>query len=283
MDNLRYRDDIQKLSNEDDETVCDNQGIEHANLRAFHLASQANLSFSYFGNCLIYCSLFGPVCGRDGVDYQSECAAMASNNLLVDYFSSCGSSPVICPDLKCPSRQFVHYLPLNWCPFCGSVAYFYYESDYFDYITSQVDEHSIKQSLLHRHKLTVQALSQQLRDLITVNVCDFYMHLVSESFLVALMKPKFNANQQVALHQHQICTLELDRLVTLVKNQAPVIQLHFPLSLLRYNETIALKVANLPVQGTNAAGLAAHWSFHCTVACVLLQKFSLSLIKLKLI
>ena len=107
-----------------------------------------------------------------------------------------------------------------------------------------MERYYLKRLLIQRHQLNVQAMSQQLRNLITVNHCDLFVHLLTEGFLVTMMKPKFATSQQMAYHHHQICQLELKRIVTLVENRSPIVQMQFPLTLLWYNRTIAEKVAN---------------------------------------
>ena len=112
-------------------------------------------------------------------------------------------------------------------------------------ITREADRHHV-QHLLHRKgQLTVQALSQQLRQLVSVNVCQLYVHQLGGGkgqLLVVLMRATFNINQGVALRQQALCELELGRLVRLVRERSPAVQLLMPLSLLRYSEAVAQRM-----------------------------------------
>ncbi|KAJ6225880.1 hypothetical protein RDWZM_004425 [Blomia tropicalis] len=138
------------------ESFCDTRGTEHSTI------TNSNTTFAYFGQCLIYCSLYGPVCGRDGNTYHSECAAH-SNHVLVDHFNECQQrSKATCYKMECPSIEFVHSPPLNRCPFCGSIVYFHYDINYFETITNELDQFKMKRSLIERHQLSIQAVSEQI-------------------------------------------------------------------------------------------------------------------------
>ena len=60
--------------------------------------------------------------------------------------------------------------------------------------------------------------------------------------MVVLMRATFNINQGVALRQQALCELELGRLVRLVRERSPAVQLLMPLSLLRYSEAVARRM-----------------------------------------
>lgn len=139
-------------------------------------------------------------------------------------------------------------------------------------------------NLIERGQLTVKALSTLLRNIVSINNCDLFVHQLGEGLLVVLMRAQFNINQQVALHQQTICEVELKRIVMLVRNQSPAVQMLFPLSLLRYNETIAAKMGGLRLQEKDGARQNSV-SLTLLVSCILMHRFMyfFNLEKVKLI
>nr|XP_046914362.1 reversion-inducing cysteine-rich protein with Kazal motifs-like [Dermatophagoides farinae] len=221
--------------NLNDMTVCDTKGQEHLNI-----CTLQNFTTSYFGKCRVYCSMSGPVCGRDLYIYYSECAAQAAN-VFVDYFDSCGSNNKIqekfCPTITSCPEQYIHWLPFNQCPFCGSVAYFIYDRNYFKKISYQSDALTIQYLLLRQKSLNIKTLSRQIQSLMDNNDCQLSIHLLAPGFVTVLIRSKFESN-----YQNDVCHKELLRLIIIIKNRSPIVQLKFPLSLLYYDETINEKI-----------------------------------------
>lgn len=180
----------------------------------------------------------GPVCGRDIQTYYSECAAQAAN-VFVDYFDSCRSANTkidkkFCPTIVCP-EQYINWLPFNQCPFCGSIAYFIYDQNYFEKISYQSDALTLQYLLLRQKSLNIRTLSHQLQSLMDNNDCQLSIHLLAPGFITVLIRSKFESN-------HHICQKELSRLIIIIKNRSPIVQLKFPLSLLNYDEKIDEKI-----------------------------------------
>lgn len=156
------------------------------------------------------------------------------------------------------------------------MAYFYFLGrHFFDSINGPSDQTLLQQNLIRRSQLTVKALSEQLRALVSINSCDLFVHQLGEGLLVVLMRAQFNINQHVALHQQAICEIELKRIVTLVQNQSPAVQMLFPLALLRYNETIAAKMDALTLQEKDGARRNSV-SFALLIVCILMHKYMYS-------
>ncbi|KAH9414718.1 hypothetical protein DERP_008558 [Dermatophagoides pteronyssinus] len=204
---------------DDQITVCDTKGQEY-----FNVCTVQNITISYLGKCRVYCSMSGPVCGRDLQTYYSECAAQAAN-VFVDYFDSCR----ICPE------QYINWLPFNQCPFCGSIVYFIYDQNYFEKISYQSDALTLQYLLLRQKSLNIRTLSHQLQSLMDNNDCQLSIHLLAPGFITVLIRSKFESN-------HHICQKELSRLIIIIKNRSPIVQLKFPLSLLNYDEKIDEKI-----------------------------------------
>ncbi|UXI23034.1 Transformer-2 protein-like protein beta [Sarcoptes scabiei] len=98
--------------------ICDDLGGQFESICHFYRKiiqsdrKSYNASISYFGRCRLYCSLSGPVCGRDQRTYRSECAAQ-SNQILVDYFGECHKENRHCPRLPVHHRCPPEFLQFN--------------------------------------------------------------------------------------------------------------------------------------------------------------------------
>lgn len=189
----------------------------------------------------MYCSMTGPVCGRDLREYHSECSALA-NNVLVDYFNACNTTKPFCSKEVC-FNQFRHRLPFNRCPFCGSVAYFIYDTNYFQNIWNETlpPEYTIK-NLFLKHSLNVQTLNKQFRNFVTIKNCHLYTHLLIPGVVAVLMEPKYSADSQLAFKNYQFCQKELTRLILIIERQSPNFALQLPLGLLHFNRTIDYEI-----------------------------------------
>lgn len=190
----------------------------------------------------MYCSVAGPVCGRDYQEYHSECAAH-SNNVLVDHFTACNSSKVNCAKMDCPD-EYVNHLRFNQCPFCGSVAYFIYDRHYFDNINNQVDSEQIKRYLVENGVINIHTISKQLQDLVYVNHCRLYAYIFAPGYLTVMIDTKYDSDNKVLERRRHICRLELKRIKLIIRNKSPLTQISFPLSLLQYNEQIEWILSN---------------------------------------
>lgn len=219
----------------------------------------------------MYCSMTGPVCGRDLREYHSECSALA-NNVLVDYFAACNISKPICSAKIC-FDQYNHSLPFNRCPFCGSVAYFIYDANYFQNIWNETlpAEHTIKNLLLQR-SLTVQTLNKQLRHFVSIKNCHLYAHLLIPGIVAILMEPKYVSDSKLALKNHKICQKELDRLIIIIEGQSPILKLYFPLGLLHFNRTIDYAIKRLSLHDNGSFALSSSTLIiiigHYSVICI---------------
>lgn len=173
----------------------------------------------------LYCSHSGPVCGLNGVTYQSECVSL-SHSVPVDYFSSCRhvSSDNCLPNrIKCPNQpkcvnNYLHHLAHNCCPICGSIAQFVYAKN---------------ANVSHYWRVTVEQLANTFKAIIRLFGCQLFCYLSVDGYVTLIATPKANSET----HQMQ-CRHELRRIVTLVNNQSPIISLQFPLSLLLRGELI---------------------------------------------
>lgn len=85
------------------------------------------------------------------------------------------------------------------------------------------------------YSVTVEELAKSLRDLLQLFGCHLFSYLGIDGYIVLIIKPSITATTQTHLQQ---CHQELERIVTLINNQSPVISLQFPLSLLISGEII---------------------------------------------
>lgn len=200
----------------------------------------------------MFCSVRGPVCGRDYQEYHSECAAH-SNNVLVDHYSPCNRTTTECIRMDHCPLEYQHQIPFNRCPFCGSVAYFVYDINYFERITNKIDSDHIKRYLVEHGKLNLKTLHHQLEEMVLFDKCYLYAHLITPGYLAVLLDSKYDSNKTVSNNYRRICRLELERIIKIISSGSPLTQLRFPLSLLHYHEPIEQKIrtSNLKLTSFN--------------------------------
>lgn len=103
---------------------------------------------------------------------------------------------------------------------------------------SPPDKSNIVAELVEQRKLRVTTMAKQLNSMLTVAQCQLYAHLVGEGVLAVLVKPDYTPDKVILFNLHRICQQELLRLTILIKNRSPPTTTLFPLSLLRYNQTL---------------------------------------------
>ena len=220
--------------------VCDNRGNENSISslwKYYNSGTKPPVSLAYPGPCLGCCSLFGPVCGRDGRNYHSECVAH-SYRVGVDHSSSCSNETWKCSPIPsgCQTSSIQH-VPGTRCSFCGSVTYFTI-TPFMSNILPTKDRYDFIQK--YSHKLTISSIVQRFHQISTIN-CQILAHKPIENILAVSFTPEYSDDSAIFKSRTKACELEMRRIETLFVKRSPRIVLWFPLNLLHYDENFDIE------------------------------------------
>ncbi|XP_055691671.1 reversion-inducing cysteine-rich protein with Kazal motifs [Lutzomyia longipalpis] len=216
--------------------VCDKTGRTHQSLCNL---IEAGAELAYRDACLENCrdSSFGPVCGINGQNYQSECEAW-NDYSLVDYYGSCREIGLLsstlgprCSSVKCSPLPSDHCQPIvppgACCPVCSGSLRIVYSRKQIDRALYALKGHNT-------HFLTLRSILQSLQRLIRVSQCRLSGFLTVETDLFVTVQHVARKPTQV---QIEACHREAEKITTLIAAQSHRVTSDLGLS--------ALTVANM--------------------------------------
>ncbi|XP_078571967.1 reversion-inducing cysteine-rich protein with Kazal motifs-like isoform X4 [Branchiostoma floridae x Branchiostoma japonicum] len=210
---------------EEDDPVCDVDGIQHPNYCQLLAAGKL---LGYHAPCHEEACKVSPVCGHNGETYESNCAAQAAR-VSIDYEGPClavglrpgqGKYPE-CSTVSCPDSSLCEGIipPGACCPVCGGVLAMLYSGWYVDLVSRQASIGPI----------TVTQVIQQLRNHVSVPQCDVFGYLSIEGDIIAIVMP---VTPNTTPLQVEACNQEAQKVAALINAGSPVIVSHVPLSFL---------------------------------------------------
>ncbi|XP_073837300.1 reversion-inducing-cysteine-rich protein with kazal motifs [Musca autumnalis] len=235
-----------------DQPVCDTKGITYKS--ACDLFN-AKSSFAHWGPCSRGCSWKGPVCGINGVNYPSECAAW-SDYVLVDYKGRCREVGLLshdlerkrcrlvkCPDLPSPYCQAITP-PGACCPLCASAFRVIYSR-------KQIDRALYALRGQHKDLLTLRSVLHELDSLIQVTECQLTGFLTMEVGIFVAIVPRASTPTRM---QIEACTREAEKLSSFITAQSHKITTNLILSGLTMSNMLDPSIENSSMrwmEGTN--------------------------------
>nr|XP_014280418.1 reversion-inducing cysteine-rich protein with Kazal motifs [Halyomorpha halys] len=175
-------------NNMPEELVCDTEGHTHEN--SCYLI-QKKKTLAYFGRCLANCRTDGMVCGVDGNNYMSECAAHA-RYISVDYDGPCVTIGTVsvepkvqCAQVNCPplaASQCMAFTPPGaCCPICAGA---------FTVLISKKEvERGMLMSPHGLEQFSVETVMAHLEREVSVTECALRGHLTIEIELLVMVVP----------------------------------------------------------------------------------------------
>ncbi|XP_035207531.1 reversion-inducing cysteine-rich protein with Kazal motifs-like isoform X3 [Stegodyphus dumicola] len=203
--------------------VCDTDNDEHPNIC---LLLEKKRKLAYFGKCLAKCQRKGKVCGHDGHEYSSECAAWAEK-ISIDYRGPCvrrrpvhedkdGCSRVMCQPL--PSEQCSKIFPPNaCCPICGAAIKLVYSQRLLDEVVDAI--RSIDAA-------TMLKVAKKLQEHVKTAECDVSAYMDEDSTIIAIISPNVPRPSPLLI---EACAQEATKLHSLVEQRSPTLVTEFPL------------------------------------------------------
>ncbi|KAH8299658.1 hypothetical protein KR044_004307, partial [Drosophila immigrans] len=210
--------------------VCDKQGKTHPNACSL---LRNNAQLAYWGACRPVHAVdaeLTPVCGINGVTYQSRHAAWA-DFVLVDYMGRCREVGLLasdmgrrCKTVKCPapaSEHCRHIVPPGaCCPICGGGAF------RIIYSRKQLDRAFYALRGERNSLLTLHGILQQLDGLVQVSECQLTGFLSMEVGIFVALVPRGHPTGL----QAKACEAEAEKISTLISSQSPRITTNLALS-----------------------------------------------------
>ncbi|XP_066902400.1 reversion-inducing cysteine-rich protein with Kazal motifs [Halyomorpha halys] len=204
-------------NNMPEELVCDTEGHTHEN--SCYLI-QKKKTLAYFGRCLANCRTDGMVCGVDGNNYMSECAAHA-RYISVDYDGPCVTIGTVsvepkvqCAQVNCPplaASQCMAFTPPGaCCPICAGA---------FTVLISKKEvERGMLMSPHGLEQFSVETVMAHLEREVSVTECALRGHLTIEIELLVMVVPTKTNPTPLEL---EACVREAEKITILIQRQSP--------------------------------------------------------------
>ncbi|XP_072179124.1 reversion-inducing cysteine-rich protein with Kazal motifs-like [Diadema setosum] len=210
--------------------VCDTDHHTHVNLCTLH---NNGAELAYRGRCQTECHLTvrRTVCGHNGETYSSECEAW-SDRTTVDYYGPCRAVGILsvgdediamqcatveCPELTSPESCIAVTPPGACCPVCAGQLRVLFSEQEVDRVVTAAGSRGV----------SLDAVLQGLRDLVSVAECDLFGYLSIEGDIVVLVKPIVTDPTVI---QIKACNTEAEKIEALINNRSPVTSSYLHLS-----------------------------------------------------
>ncbi|XP_064633314.1 reversion-inducing cysteine-rich protein with Kazal motifs-like [Lineus longissimus] len=200
--------------------VCDTEGLEHVNLCSLVAKGK---KLAYRGHCRPGCRTHGTVCAHNGETYPSECEALG-NGVTIDYDGPCitvgqysaAKGQYSCRKVRCHKKRHsaCHGVvpPGGCCPVCGGIIRILFSNKLAVTVASTARVPPI----------SVQNVTQQLRQHLVVAECDVFGYLSIENELVVTVVP---VSMTPTALQVEACVSEAENLGSLFKLSSPMLTL----------------------------------------------------------
>lgn len=187
--------------------VCDVTGHTHDDICSL-VDQSRRVHFAYSGNCKAECSSesAAPVCGFDGVTYESSCVA-TSSGVLVQHRGACtrGES---CANVTCTEKVGtdcdVITPPGACCPICAGLFRVVFDRDLMRNFDAW------------KGPMTVNDVVMELGRFVDIYECRLYGHLTEEDDLAMMVVPREPTNLLT-----RACSSEAERIASLINKRHP--------------------------------------------------------------
>lgn len=238
---------------------------------------KAGRIFSYWGECQLGCSWPGPVCGINGVNYESECSAW-SDYVLMDYRGRCREIGLLdgrgvqkqprCRLVKCQTlphscRSVIP--PGACCPICANAGIHIIIS------RKQIDRALYALRGQNKDLLTLHQMLKELDSFIQVAECQLTGYLTIEMELFIAIVPRKNL-AQLNLLQIDACNRESERISALISTQSHRITTNLILSGLIQSYIFDEHIDNSAIKNNNNFNI-----YIVFILCIISYTFNLRL------
>uniref|UniRef100_A0A8C7R8P2 Reversion-inducing cysteine-rich protein with Kazal motifs n=1 Tax=Oncorhynchus mykiss TaxID=8022 RepID=A0A8C7R8P2_ONCMY len=205
--------------------ACDTDNVEHPNLCQL---LQMDKTLAYMGHCQDACKKARPVCGHNGETYNTVCEAY-SDRVAVDYQGRCHAVGAVaefasdsgCDMIPCPALSTPGCIPVTppgaCCPLCAGMLQILWNKE-------QINNFA---KLNRKQPVTVHDILRILRLHISVPQCDIFGYLSIDSEIIVLIVP---VDQQPTPLQIEACSMEAEKIDSLINYGSPTLVSHVPLS-----------------------------------------------------
>ncbi|KAM9553317.1 reversion-inducing cysteine-rich protein with Kazal motifs-like isoform 1-T1 [Salvelinus alpinus] len=205
--------------------ACDTDNVEHPNLCQLLLMSK---TLAYMGHCQDACKRARPVCGHNGETYNTVCEAY-SDRVAVDYQGRCHAVGAVaefasdsgCDMIPCPALSTPGCIPVTppgaCCPLCAGMLQILWNKE----------QMKVFAKLNSKQPVTVHDILRILRLHVSVPQCDIFGYLSIDSEIVILIVP---VDQQPTPLQIEACSMEAEKIDSLINYGSPTLVSHVPLS-----------------------------------------------------
>ncbi|XP_029283784.1 reversion-inducing cysteine-rich protein with Kazal motifs-like [Cottoperca gobio] len=206
------------------EPACDTDGLVYPSVCQLQ---QAGKNLAYMGHCQDACKKPQQVCGHNGETYSTVCDAF-SDRVAVDYEGSCiavgvsdGGPDSACSEISCPPLSTAGCKPITppgaCCPICAAMLQILWNKEQMNTFSK----------LNKNQPVTVRDVLLILRLHVSVPQCDVFGYLSINHELVVLIAP---VDQQPTPLQIEACSMEAEKIYSLINYASPTLVSHVPLS-----------------------------------------------------